>query len=515
MTRVVSIGLDGAAWHRLDALIAEGRLPNLASLADAGVRAPLRSVTPPVTCPAWRCSTSGKNPGKLGVYWWLNLDRDDGEIAAPDADSFGTADVWDYLSDDGRRCAVLNVPMTYPPSPIEGAMVAGFGASLDRAADPEGALTWPPSFEDELREAYDWRTGVDDVTTAAGLERTYEVIRSRFELLLDVLKRDYDYLHLTVFYVNALQHKYGDAAETDRAWEIIDEYLGRIDESLERAEEDTLLLVYSDHGHGAIDDTFVINRWLLDRGYLSLSSNAGDSVTGGLYSAISSLGLSPKRLAVLARRALPGDLADRLIPSRYPISTLELAERVDWAETDAVAFSQGPLYLNRDRLGDRYESVRASLREELAGLTHEGDDVLERVRTAEEAYAGPYVDEAPDLLLSSAEGWEIYGGVVPSAFESQVMSWTSGNHPVGVFLANGPGVDAGELSERSLLDVAPTVLHALDSPVPEDFDGSVVREAVPNPDASVGTREPIAASSVRARRDDDLEQRLADVGYLE
>jgi len=75
MTRVVSIGLDGAAWHKLDRLIDEGRLPNLAELTNEGVRAPLRSVTPPVTCPAWRCSTSGKNPGKLGVFWWLNVDR--------------------------------------------------------------------------------------------------------------------------------------------------------------------------------------------------------------------------------------------------------------------------------------------------------------------------------------------------------------------------------------------------------------------------------------------------------
>lgn len=68
MVQVLSIGLDGAAWHKLDRLIAAGRLPNLAELANTGVRAPLRSVAPPVTCPAWRCSTSGKNPGKLGVY---------------------------------------------------------------------------------------------------------------------------------------------------------------------------------------------------------------------------------------------------------------------------------------------------------------------------------------------------------------------------------------------------------------------------------------------------------------
>ena len=69
MTEVVSLGLDGAAWHELDRLMDRGDLPNMAKLVDRGVRAPLRSVDPPVTCPAWRCSTAGKNPGKLGVYW--------------------------------------------------------------------------------------------------------------------------------------------------------------------------------------------------------------------------------------------------------------------------------------------------------------------------------------------------------------------------------------------------------------------------------------------------------------
>ena len=510
MTRVLSLGLDGAAWHKLDRLIADGRLPNLEGLIETGVRAPLRSVTPPVTCPAWRCSTSGKNPGKVGVFWWQNLEHGSGTITTPDADSFATADVWDYLSADGRRSAVVNVPMTYPPTELDGTMVSGFGASFDYEADPEDSITHPPSFESELIEEYDWQTGVEDVTTDEGLERTYDVIRSRFELLLDLLERDYDYLHLTVFYINALQHKYGDGEETNRAWELIDDYLGRIDT------EETRLIVYSDHGHGDIENTFVVNQWLMDNGYLSLSSSSGDSVSGGLYTAINSLGLSPKKAAVLARRLLPESIHDRLIPSKYPISTLKLAERVDWDETDAVAFSQGPLYLNRDRLGDRYDAVRETLRRELADLTHEGDAVTSRVRPAEEVYSGPHVDDAPDLLLSSAEDWEIYGGIVPSTFESQVMSWTSGNHPVGVLLANGPGIEPGELSERSLLDVAPTVLHSLGSPVPRDMDGSVIEEIAPTDGAAVDTREPIESAAPAARsRNGEMQQRLKDIGYLE
>lgn len=509
MTDIISVGLDGAAWHKLDRLMDAGRLPNLSEVVETGVRAPLRSITPPVTCPAWRCSTSGKNPGKVGVFWWQNLDHDAGTISTPNSDSFATADVWDYLSAEGRRCGVLNVPMTYPPSEVNGTMVSGFGASFDYEENPDDSITYPPSFESELADDYNWRTGVEDVTTDAGLEQTYDIIRSRFELLLDMADRDYDYLHLTVFYINALQHKYGDGEETNRAWELIDEYLGQIDT------DETRLVIYSDHGHQAIDSTFVLNRWLMEKGYLTLESKSGDSVTGGLYAGLNAVNVSPKKMAVLARRVLPESIHDRLIPSTYPISTLRLAERVDWEETDALAFSQGPLYLNRDRLGDQYEQVRESLRRDLVELTHDGSDVIANARTAEEIYNGPYVDEAPDILLTSADGWEIYGGIVPSTFESQVMSWTSGNHPVGILAANGPNVEPAELSEQSILDVAPTVLHSLGSSVPNDMDGSVIEEIVPA-QSPVSFREPISASPLGEQAtDEELEDRLVDLGYLE
>lgn len=511
MTRVLSIGLDGAAWHKLDRLIEAGRLPNLAALANTGVRAPLRSVKPPVTCPAWRCSTSGKNPGKLGVYWWLNVDRDRGEITTPNADSFETADVWDYLGEDGYRSAVLNIPMTYPPSEISGTMVSGFGAAFDSGDGHEHSITHPPEFERELVEKYDWQTTIDDVTTPDGLETAYDVIDSRFDLLSDVLEADYDYVHLTVFYINALEHKYGDGRETRRAWELIDERLGQLDT------EDTLLLLYSDHGHSHIENTFVVNRWLIDNGYLSLSSDstASSGLQARMYTALESAGVSPKKLAAYGRRLLPESVYDRIVPSKSLISSAQLAEQVEWDETDAIAFSQGPLYLNRSRLGDEYPEVREQLRRELSNLTHQNESVLSDVQPGEEAYTGPFVDDAPDLLLSSSEGWEIYGGIVPSTFESQVMSWTSGNHPEGMLLANGPGIEPRRLSERSLPDVAPTILHALDSAIPTDMDGSVIEE-VAGPAATATTRDPIAVSrSTELSRNSELEQRLQDIGYLE
>lgn len=507
MTRLVSLGLDGAAWHKLDRMMDAGTLPNLERLVAEGTRAPLRSVAPPVTCPAWRCSTSGKNPGKLGVFWWLNLDRDRGEITSPDARSFATADVWDYLADEGVRSAIVNVPMTYPPPSVEGVMVAGFGAPFDLDVD-SAAYTHPPELQDRLEREYDWRIGVDDVTAPGGVDEALSVIRSRFELLLDLVEEGYDYVHATVFYVNALQHHFGDGPETERAWRLIDDYLGRLP-------SDVTKIVYSDHGHSHVERTFAVNTFLAERGHLQFADRSADGVTRRAYDAIKGVGISPRTAAAAARRVLPRGLYRRLVESGYPIPTFQLADRVDWAASDAVAFSQGPLYINRERLGDSYGSFRASLQRDLESFeTADGDRPIDTVATAESVYAGPHVPAGPDLLLSPGEGWELYGGITPSVVEDEVTSWTSGNDPTGMVLLHGPDVAAGTLPERSLLDVMPTVLRYLGCDVPTDVDGEAIAEPFTR-ELSAGSRPPIRATGGGgADQHEELERRLEDLGYL-
>lgn len=505
-TRILSLGLDGAAWPLLDRLIADGRLPNLEAMVDQGARAPLRSVNPPVTCPAWRCSTAGKNPGKLGVFWWLDLDRSTGELSTPDARSFDTADVWDYLSEAGHSCAVVNVPMTYPPSPLDGLMVSGFGAPFETNAT--GSITYPPDFQHRLSEAYDWEVGVEQVKSSDGPERVRDLIRTRFELLLDLLEEGHDYVHLTVFYINVLQHKFGDGAETERAWELIDDYLGRLD-------DDLCKVIYSDHGHSPVEYTFSVNRFLLENGHLEMDGRPRDAVTGGAYRALTSLGISPRAVAAVGRTVLPDSLHSWLV-SGSPTGMDGLAERVVWERSQALALSQGPVYINRDVVAPEYEAFRDRLKADLEALEHAGAPVLDAVRYGEDVYTGEYVDEAPDLMLRPAEGAEIYGGMPPTVFETDVTSWTSGNHPTGVLLLHGADVEPMRLSERSLLDIAPTVLRYAGCPVPTDLDGVAITEPFASGLPRTETRPPLATGHTgRGAPGDELEGRLESLGYLE
>ena len=74
--KLVVIGLDSASWNVLMPLIEAGDLPTIERLMTTGVRGYLRSSVPPITFPAWKCYSTGKNPGKLGVYSFTGLDKE-------------------------------------------------------------------------------------------------------------------------------------------------------------------------------------------------------------------------------------------------------------------------------------------------------------------------------------------------------------------------------------------------------------------------------------------------------
>lgn len=74
MTKIIVIGIDGATWNVIDPLISEKKLPIIARLIKNGVRGDLETCIPHVTFPAWKCYSTGKNPGKLGVYWFMMPD---------------------------------------------------------------------------------------------------------------------------------------------------------------------------------------------------------------------------------------------------------------------------------------------------------------------------------------------------------------------------------------------------------------------------------------------------------
>jgi predicted AlkP superfamily phosphohydrolase/phosphomutase len=163
---------------------------------------------------------------------------------------------------------------------------------------------------------------------------------------------------------------------------------------------------------------------------------------------------------------------------------------IDWPRTKAYCLSEfGMLRLNvqgREPQGTvppaAYEALRDELVGKLARLVDPatGCRVDGQVFTKEQAYQGKYLDLMPDIAylpFSSA-----YLAVNPTTFLTRRVFidniGVSGFHRLdGILLARGPGLKKGVVVDgATLLDVAPTILHLMGSPIPDDLDGRVLTE---------------------------------------
>jgi len=468
------LGLDGAGFNLLQPWIDQGLLPNLATIQKRGVSCPLNVCLPPVTSPNWKCFSCGKNPGKLGVFWWENIDVDTKKITVPTAQDFSGREIWDILGEAGYKVGILNMPTCYPPRAVQGFMVAGGPDAL------ESGFVWPKDLEKELKEKYQWRVlpkSINFLTAdnQAALDEIYELIAKRFTVAIDLVQKyQLDFLQITIYLVNVLRHFFGGGDKILKAWQIIDQGIGKMQNVFPKAD----WIIFSDHGSGEIKVKFNINQWLKNEGYLILKSEPRGAV-------LAKMGINQGNLAKLASCLGVKDFLKRYF-GRWKFLVLSSAgaaqktakeKLIDWEKTRAIASGQGPIYLNHQSPITNHQ-LREEIIRKLEGLEHNGVKIVKKVYKKEEIYSGEFLDKAPDLVIDQGEGVHISGGLgFKEVFETP-QKWMGENQKTGIFLAAGPSIAQKELEEASILDIAPTVLKLFNLSIPNDFDGRVLTEIV-------------------------------------
>lgn len=230
---------------------------------------------------------------------------------------------------------------------------------------------------------------------------------------------------------------------------VIEDYYRECDqvvgEVMEYAGPDTLLVVLSDHGFASFRREVHLNRWLHDQGYLVLRPGID-----------------------------PGEGAG------------DLLREVDWGRTRAYGLGLAGLYLNlrgREAEGIVPASEASGLKSEIAaGLTglrdpRDGAVAVGEVHPREALYSGPFLEEAPDLVVGCSPGYRVasasaMGGIGPAVIADNLRRW-SGDHVVdpaavpGVLFMNVPLRGGG----AHLRDLAPTILEALGVPAGEGMEG--------------------------------------------
>jgi len=498
--KVLVIGLDGATFSVIDPLIEQGRLPHLAAVIERGARVPLKSTIMPNSYPAWVSATTGVNPGKHSIFWSLIRKENNAyPLQLMNSNDIKARTLWYILGDYGKRAVVVNVPTEYPPRELNGVLVCG-------ALTPgsESDYTYPKELKDEiLKVVPDYRCEIDFANISLK-ELSLEImhsIQNREQLVLYLMKeKPWDLFFVVFTETDLAQHKYWAGIDPNhpdhrcfkrRYGSFIHDVYERLDEALGKALDilpaGTAVLVVSDHGFGPFYQAFSLSQWLMEKQYLYLKKSTSKSL---MKKAVRSESLR-KKLRLLKHYLTyylimkKSRLDVRTLREKDVRSSAQAAKRIDWERSSAYHTSDYGIRLNlkgREPFGivmpgEEESRIKDQIKEELRQLTYSnGQPVFEAVLTKEEAYSGPFVDRAPDLIIpiNHAEAPPI-----PEKWKYTLTHTSlSGTHsPFGILIACGEGIKKNtKLESASIFDLTPSILSLLGIPVEEDFDGTILEE---------------------------------------
>jgi predicted AlkP superfamily phosphohydrolase/phosphomutase len=432
------------------------RLPTISGLMERGAFGRLTSVVPPITVPAWSCMMASRTPGDLGVYGFRNRsDHSYDSVFIANGTAIKEPRLWDLATRGGKRSIVLGVPGTYPPRPLNGVMVTCF-----LTPSTESQYTFPPLLKREVEQVVgeylfdtkDFRTEKKDWL----LEQIYEMTDRRFALAEHLLAtKPWELFAMVEMGPDRMHHGFWkDMDPEHRKHEpggrfesaILDYHVhldGLLAKLLAHADDDTAVLVVSDHGAKRMDGGIRVNEWLRREGLLATA--------------------------------------------REPEGTERLADvGVDWGST--TAWGDGGYYarifLNvrgREPEGtvapEDYERVRDDLARRLGEIPDEnGNPIDTRVYRPEELY-DRVEGVAPDLIVHFGDlYWRAVGTIGGDegihTFENDTGPDDANHAQDGLLILAAPGIEPGPREGMHLLDVAPTVLELLGLPVPESMRGT-------------------------------------------
>jgi len=539
MNKVLMLGLDGVTHRVLDPAFAAGHMPRFKALLDRSAHGSLTSTNPPYTPPSWTSIFTGVNPGKHGIFGFMlgNVQRNEGLVRL---DRVQAPAFWNAANAQGKRVGLFNVPMTYPPPPVDGYAVAGMLTPEGGGETPEG-FTHPPELAEKLIAAGDgyeidiyvnydddWKSTAIIERLSRNLAHKRAVMRYLLEhngdvpILFAVLEGPDRLMHVHYKYIDPRCPHY-DRPEAkpirERVWGFFDEMDEMLGDLIEWAGNDGWIVTMSDHGFGPKEKVVNVNVALREAGLLSVA---------GAGAAIAWSGATRK----LARRV------KQVIPkAAYQKAKGASRHTIDWSKTKAFASPnpQQGVYINlrgREPNGivtdAEYEPVRDEVIRCLQALRDpdDGRPVLDDVTLRDDVYSGPLSPGAPDLFPVCRDyTYELSDGLFSPSTITDYRDLPRGFHHIdGIFGVAGPGVTPIAGQRAHLYDIAPTALYLAGCELPE-MDGRVLTEFLPadlvaqNPVRTRPMDLPTAGAGAEAtpyspEEEAQIEESLRNLGYL-
>jgi predicted AlkP superfamily phosphohydrolase/phosphomutase len=484
--KICVIGLDCAAP---EVVFGDQRLVNLRRLMDLGVYGRLESVIPPITVPAWMCMTTSQDPGSLGVYGFRNrVDHSYDKLGFANSASIKALAIWDQIAREGKKSIIVGVPPNYPPRRINGISVGCF-LTPDTVKND---FTHPPEIKAKITELVgEYPADVKNFRTDRKdwlRDEIFRMSEKQWKVVHWLLReQEWDYFHFVDIGLDRMHHgfwnffdkehvlyepgnPYENAIPDYYLW--LDQQIGAV---LELLDNDTAVLIVSDHGAQRLDGGFAINEWLIQEGLLVLNE-------------------------------APQDLT--------PFEKLH----VNWHKTKV--WSEGGYYARiffnvegREPQGvisvSEYESFQNEMKARLEALTDDkGQPMNSLVFKPKEIYRSVR-NVSPDLIVHfGGLYWRSIGSVGHGRVHVQENDTgpDACNHAQhGMFILAAPNNPlSGEYRGAKLLDIAPTLLDLAGYEIPESMQGKSLvaglEKKTPGPHDEEGERE--------------IHDRLAGLGYV-
>lgn len=419
---------------------------------DEGAWGPLWSCDPPITVPAWMVMLTGKSPGQLGIYGFRSrVDNSYEKVRMATSMAVREQTVWDILGRRGDHVTLVGVPPSFPPRPVNGERVGCF-LTPDTTVD----YTYPKSLKQEIQDTVgDYLVDVtfrhenrDQV-----LEEIWKMTEKRFDLFEHLVKtRDWDLFIGHEIGLDRLQHTFWKYADTEHHlyepgnkyeaaipdyYKMLDDRIGKL---LSLLDDDTAVLIVSDHGAQRMTGAFCINQWLEKEGYLVFNKSHAEG------------------------------------------TQIEKAD-IDWSRTKAWAWGgyYARVFLNIDGREEqgivpatKVEALLDELKSRLGQITGpSGEEWETEVFKPADKY-GVARGDAPDLMVYLDNlRWRAAGTLGHSTdylLENDTGPDDAVHSKDGIVLLSNCGMN-GRIEDAQIHDIAPTILKLAGVEPPADMIG--------------------------------------------
>jgi len=390
--RCLAIGLDGVSTGLITEYMARGLMPRVQEILSGGFGLfEMDASIPDVSSTSWASFLTGSNPGEHGIYGFMDLNPGAYSMYFPSYSNISAPSIWDIIGDtvgdkvstlldrySGHfkkplRSIVMNIPETYPASPMNGLLTAGFVCiDLKKGTYPAGAYDYLKSI--------DYRSDVDAAKAAADPDGFFEevdyVLDKRIEAFEHFMTAEpWDLFIAVITETDRIHHFFYDAAFDDshkyhgafvNFYKKLDGIIGTLFARFhDISKGEGLFMTMSDHGFTELKKEVYINTLFQKEGLLYLDESK-----------------------------------DYFEQIRFP--------------TKAFAMEPARIYLNYEGKypngavsASETSAVIEKVKKALNSLAFEGGKVIKRIYENSDLYSGPRAKEGPDLVCLANNGFDL------------------------------------------------------------------------------------------------------------